>query len=90
MTNETFTLMLLAPLDYELGAARQELQADLLTRELREVDFDLALSCYALGGMSFGAVAQQAGVSQADLACYAYARGMEPPFSAQTLADELS
>ena len=30
VTNETFTLMLLAPLDYELGAARQELQADLL------------------------------------------------------------
>lgn len=40
--------------------------------------------------MSFGAAAQQAGVSQSDLARYAYARGMEPPFSAQTVAEELS
>jgi hypothetical protein len=40
--------------------------------------------------MSFGAAAQQAGVSQADLSRFAYARGMEPPFSAQTLAEELS
>ena len=67
MTGETFTLMLLAPLAYELGAATQELLADLLTRELRKAKVDLALNCYALGGMSFGAAAQQAGVSQADL-----------------------
>lgn len=40
--------------------------------------------------MSFGAAAQQAGVSQGDLARYAYARGMEPPFSAQTVTEELS
>jgi hypothetical protein len=39
--------------------------------------------------MSFGAAAQQAGVSPAELARFAYARGMEPPFSAQTLAEEL-
>jgi len=39
--------------------------------------------------MSFGAAAQQAGVSQSDLARYAYARGMEPPTSEQTLAEEL-
>ena len=39
--------------------------------------------------MSFGAAAQQAGISQGDLARYAYARGMEPPFSARTVAEEL-
>ena len=48
-----------------------------------------ALERYARGGMSFGAAALRAGVSQADLSRFAYARGMEPPFSAETLAEEL-
>ncbi len=39
---------------------------------------------------TFGAAAQQAGISQPVLARHAYARGMEPPFSDETLAEELS
>jgi hypothetical protein len=38
--------------------------------------------------MSFGATAEQAGVSQTELSRFYYARGMEPPFSAETLTEE--
>jgi hypothetical protein len=89
MTGETLTLTLPAPLARELGSATQDFLADLLARGLREVKVERALDRYAHGGMSFGAAAQEAGVSQGDLARWAYARGMEPPFSAQTLAEEL-
>jgi len=89
MTGETLTLTLPAPLAHELGSATQDFLADLLARGLREVKVERALDRYARGGMSFGAAAHQAGVSQGDLARYAYARGMEPPFSTQTLAEEL-
>ena len=89
MSGETLTLTLSAPLADELGSVTQEFLADLLERGLREVKVERALERYARGGMSFGAAAQQAGVSQTDLARFAYARGMEPPFSAQTLAEEL-
>jgi len=89
MAGVTVTLSLPAPLAHELGSATQDFLADLLTRGLREVKVERALERYAHGGISFGATAQQAGVTQADLARYAYARGMEPPFSAQTLAEEL-
>jgi len=89
MTGETLTLTVPAPLAHELGSATQDFLADLLARGLREVKVERALDRYARGGMSFGAAAHQAGVSQGDLARYAYARGMEPPFSTQTLAEEL-
>jgi hypothetical protein len=89
MTADTLTLSLPGPLAYELRSATQDFLADLLARGLREVKVERALERYARGGMSFGAAAQQAGVSQADLSRFAYARGMEPPFSAQTLAEEL-
>lgn len=89
MADETLTLTLPAPLAHELGSATQDFLADLLARGLREVKVERALDRYARGGISFGAAAQQAGVSQSDLARYAYARGMEPPSSAQTLAEEL-
>lgn len=89
MSGETLTLTLPAPLADELGSATQEFLADLLERGLREVKVERALERYARGGMSFGAAAQQAGVSPTDLSRFAYARGMEPPFSAQTLAEEL-
>jgi hypothetical protein len=89
MTGDTLTLSLPAPLAHELGSATQDFLADLLARGLREVKVERALERYARGGMSFGAAAQQAGVSQTDLSRFAYARGMEPPFSAETLAEEL-
>ena len=89
MTADTLILSLPAPLAHELGSATQDFLADLLARGLREVKVERALERYARGGMSFGAAAQQAGVSQTDLSRFAYALGMEPPFSAQTLAEEL-
>ena len=89
MTGDTLTLSLPAPLAHELGSATQDFLADLLARGLREVKVERALERYARGGMSFGAAAQQAGVSQTDLSRFAHARGMEPPFSAETLAEEL-
>ena len=63
---------------------------EILERGLRELKIERALKRYARGGMSFGAAAQQAGLSQSELARHAYARGMEPPFSAETVVEELS
>ena len=88
MTDEALTLTLPAPLAQELRAATQDFLVDLLARGLREVKVERALERYARGGMSFGAAAQLAGVPQRDLARYAYARGLEPPTSLQTLAEE--
>ena len=45
---------------------------------------------YDRGGILFGAAAHQAGIPQSELTRHAYARGMEPPFSAETLAEEFS
>jgi predicted HTH domain antitoxin len=72
-----------------LGPATQDFLIELLERGLRELRVERALERYARGGMSFGAAAQQAGVSQSDLSRFAYARGMEPSFSAETLTEEL-
>lgn len=57
---------------------------------LQPLRIERVLEEYARGGISFGAAAHQAGVSQSELARCAYARGMEPPFSADTLTEELS
>lgn len=89
MASETMTLSVPAPLAHELGSATQDFLVDLLARGLRDVKVERALERYARGGISFGAAAQQAGVSQTELARFAYARGMEPPYSAQTLAEDL-
>ena len=90
MSVETVTLRLPASLAKELSVASQEFLADVLERGLRELKIERALEEYSQGRISFGATAQRAGVSQSDLARYAYARGMEPPFSDDTLAEELS
>ena len=87
---QTLTLTLPAPLARELDSATQDFLVDLLARGLREFRVERALEHYAHGGMSFGAAAQQAGVSPADLArASPIARGMEPPTSEETLAEEL-
>jgi len=86
---QTLMLTLPAPLARELDSATHDFLVELLARELREFRVERALEHYAHGGMSFGAAAQQAGVSQTQLACYAYARGMEPPTSEETLDEEL-
>jgi predicted HTH domain antitoxin len=83
------TLNLPDTLARELGTANQELLLELLERGLREMKIDRALDLYSRGGLSFGAAAERAGVSRSDLSRHAYSRGMEPPFSPETLAEEL-
>ena len=90
MPEESVTLKLPASLAQELNAANQSFVVDILERGLRELKIDRALEQYRQGKMSFGATAQQAGVTQSELARYAYVRGMEPPFSEETVAEELS
>ncbi|MBC8447462.1 MAG: antitoxin [Chloroflexi bacterium] len=90
MSTQALTLTIPAPLAQELDSASQQFVIEILERGLRELKIERALKRYARGGMSFGAAAHQAGLSQSELARHAYARGMEPPFSAETLAEELS
>jgi len=56
----------------------------------REEQIERALASYLRGGISFGAAAEMAGVSQSELARAAYAKGLEPNFSPETLGEELS
>ena len=90
VSTEALTLTIPASLARELDSAGQEFLIELLERGLRAVKIEQALKQYARGGVSFGAAAHQAGVSQSELARHAYARGMEPPFSSETLAEELT
>jgi len=89
MPTEPLTLTLPESLAQELDSLGEGLLIDLIERGLREFKIEQALDRYGRGGISFGAAARQAGVSQAEFARHAYARGMEPPFSAETLAEEL-
>ena len=90
MSSEAITLTIPGSLAQELHMASQQFLTDLLERGLRGLKIERALERYAQGGMSFGAAADEAGVSQSELARHAYACGMQPPFSAETLAEELS
>ncbi len=89
MPTKALTLKIPASLARELDSASQEFLAEILERGLRELKIERSLDRYSRDGSSFGAAAQQAGISVSDLARHAYARGMEPPFSAETLAEEL-
>jgi predicted HTH domain antitoxin len=90
MSTEVVTLTLPTSLAQELDLAGQEFLVEVLERGLRDLKIERALDRYARGGVSFGAAAHQAGVSQSELARHAYARGMEPPFSLETLTEELN
>ncbi len=89
MSVETITLQLPETLARELSTASQAFLLNILERGLRELKIEQALEQYRQGGLSFGAAAQLAGISQSDLARQAYARGMEPSFSPETLIEEL-
>jgi len=89
MSTEAVTLKIPDSLAKELDTVSEELLIDLLERGLREFKIEQALDRYARGGISFSAAARQAGVPRSELARNAYARGMEPPFSAETLSEEL-
>ena len=86
---KSLTLTIPESLARKLDCMGEGLLIDLLERGLREFKIEQALDCYGRGGISFGAAARQACVSRSDLARQAYARGMEPPLSAETLTEEL-
>ena len=90
MSTEVFTLNIPDSLARQINTANQDFLIELLERGLHALKIERALDQYVRGGISFGAAAQKAGISQSELACHAYARGMEPPFSDETLAEELS
>ena len=89
MAAEVLTLRIPDSLARELQSANQEFLIQVLERGLQMLKIERALDQYARGGLSFGAAAHQAGVSLSELARHAYARGMEPPSSEETLAEEL-
>ncbi len=89
MSNESVTLTIPDSLARELDTVGEQLLIDILERGLREYKIDQVLDHYARGGVSFAAAARQAGVSRSELARHAYARGMKPTYSAETLAEEL-
>ena len=89
MSETTLTLSVPDSLAQEFETLKQEFLLKLLKRGLREVKIDRALDLYARGGMSFGAAAERAGIPQSELARHAYARGMEPSFSSETLSEDL-
>jgi len=90
MSTNVLTLNIPDFLERELRLVNQEFLAEVLARGLQAVKIEHALQQYARGDISFGAAAHQAGVSLSELARHAYARGMDPPFSVETLAEELS
>ncbi len=77
MTVESITLDLPTPLAQELSTVSQEFLIDLLERGLRQFKIERTLDHYSQGGISFGAAAQQAELSQSELARYAYARNFD-------------
>ena len=90
MPSEVCTLNIPDSLARQINTANQDFLIELLERGLHALKIERALDQYARGGISFGASARKAGISQSELARHAYARGMEPPFSDETLAEELS
>jgi hypothetical protein len=89
MSTETLTLNIPTSLAQELSRASQAFLVNILERGLHDFKIERALEQYSRGGISFGAAAKQANLSQGVLARHAYTRGMEPPFSAKTVAEEL-
>lgn len=90
MSSETISLTLPSTLAQELKVASQVFLLDLLERGLQDYKIERALEQYRHGHLSFGAAAQQANVPEAKLAQVAYAKGIQPYFSSQTVTEELS
>src|SRR4051794_3218903 len=89
MSGKPLTLTLPNDLIEEVESLREDLLVEILQRGLREVKIARALDASARGGLSFAAAAERAGISHPELSRHAYARGLEPSFSAATLAEEL-
>ena len=74
----------------ELASAGQDFIAEVFELGLRTHKIDQVLAEYARGQMTLGAAAQRVGIPEGELARHAYARGLEPRFSADTLTEELA
>ncbi|MEI2688702.1 MAG: hypothetical protein V9H69_02930 [Anaerolineae bacterium] len=88
--SSTITIELPGFLATELSTVADEFVTDVFQRGLRDLRIERALERYRLGGTSFGAAANAAGVSKSELALHAYARGLEPPFDRTILVEELA
>jgi len=89
MSTETLTLNIPTSLAQELSIASKAFLVNILERGLHDFKIEQALDQYSRGGISLGGAAKQANLHKEVLARHAYARGMEPPFSAETVAEEL-
>jgi len=74
----------------ELSDASQEFIAEMFELGLRTCKIERALAPYARGQTKLGAAAHLAGITESVMARYAYARGLEPRFSQDALAEELA
>ena len=74
----------------ELSDASQEFITEMIELGLRTRKIEQALAQYARGQMTLGAAAHLAGITESEMARHAYARGLEPRFSDETLAEELA
>lgn len=74
----------------ELNKAGQESIAEMLELGLRTRKIEQALEQYARGEMTLGAAAHMAGIMEGEMARQAYARGLEPRLTEETLAEELA
>jgi predicted HTH domain antitoxin len=88
----TATIVLEVPQEFAADMANlgQVAVAEILMRGMRDWKMEHALRRYIQGGMSFQAAAELAGVPGSELALAAFALGIEPPFSEETLAEELA
>lgn len=84
------TLQLPDWLAKQLAQADREYVAKVVERGLRAIKIEEALAAYARGGMTLGAAAQLAEVTEGEFARHAYASGLEPRFGLETLTEEIS
>lgn len=90
MGTKKLTVEVPAQLAAEFASAGDQLLADLLQRGLRDYRIEQALETYRLGGMSFAAAAEMAGVGQDELARAAYVRGMSAPYDEDMVTEEIT
>lgn len=86
----SLTVQLPDRLAKELTEAGQEFIAEMIDLGLRTRKIEQALAQYARGEMTLGAAAHLAGITEGEMARHAYARGVEPRFGDETLAEELA
>lgn len=86
---KTLTLEIPDHLARQLDKARDDFMVRMLELGLRQHKIEQVLEQYKQGGMSLGAAAHRAGVSESEMARYAYAYGLHPSYSEETLAEEL-